>query len=165
VLNPALNPDSIDAAPATEERRRFAEGIADMLRSDRGRCQGPGAPWRRGGWRMRCRSSRRQTSDAQQGAGESRHAAADLLAQLKMFAAGRAVTEKTLLQIGQCLEDQDGLQRVEAQPRRSQDNDNLRRFANAVLTASRSDRRPVSILKSGDTVVAAFIHSGSMRWR
>ena len=56
----------------------------------------------------------------------------------------------------------DGLMRVEALPRGDpNDNDNLRRFANAVLVAEPTAiGGPVSILKSGDTVVNAFIHAG-----
>jgi hypothetical protein len=56
----------------------------------------------------------------------------------------------------------DGLIRVEALPKGDpNDNDNLRRFASAVLAAEPTAiGGPVSILKSGDTVVAAFIHAG-----
>jgi predicted RND superfamily exporter protein len=56
----------------------------------------------------------------------------------------------------------DGLMRVEALPRGDpNDNDNLRKFANAVLSAEPTAiGGPVSILKSGDTVVNAFIHAG-----
>ena len=56
----------------------------------------------------------------------------------------------------------DGLIRVEAQPKGDpNDNDNLRRFANAVLAAEpNAIGGPVSILKSGDTIVKAFIHAG-----
>jgi predicted RND superfamily exporter protein len=56
----------------------------------------------------------------------------------------------------------DGLMRVEALPKGDpNDNDNLRRFASAVLAAEPTAiGGPVSILKSGDTVVEAFIHAG-----
>ena len=56
----------------------------------------------------------------------------------------------------------DGLMRVEVLPKGDpNDNDNLRRFATAVLKAEPTAiGGPVSILKSGDTVVAAFIHAG-----
>jgi hypothetical protein len=56
----------------------------------------------------------------------------------------------------------DGLQRVEALPRGDpNDNDTLRKFAGAVLAAEpNAIGGPVSILKSGDTVVRAFIHAG-----
>ena len=56
----------------------------------------------------------------------------------------------------------DGLIRVEALPHGDpNDNDNLRKFANAVLAAEPTAiGGPVSILKSGDTIVKAFIHAG-----
>ena len=56
----------------------------------------------------------------------------------------------------------DGLIRVEALPKGDpNDNDNLRRFADAVLAAEPTAiGGPVSILKSGDTIVRAFIHAG-----
>jgi uncharacterized protein len=56
----------------------------------------------------------------------------------------------------------DGLIRVEALPKGDpNDNDNLRRFADAVLAAEpNAIGGPVSILKSGDTIVKAFIHAG-----
>jgi predicted RND superfamily exporter protein len=56
----------------------------------------------------------------------------------------------------------DGLMRVEVQPRGDpNDNDTLRRFAAAVLAAEPTAiGGPVSILKSGDTIVKAFIHAG-----
>jgi predicted RND superfamily exporter protein len=56
----------------------------------------------------------------------------------------------------------DGLMRIEALPRGDpNDNDNLRRFASAVLAAEPTAiGGPVSILKSGDTVVKAFVHAG-----
>src|SRR6202451_1886379 len=52
--------------------------------------------------------------------------------------------------------------RAEAQPRGDpNDNDTLRKFAGAVLDAEpNAIGGPVSILKSGDTVVKAFIHAG-----
>jgi uncharacterized protein len=56
----------------------------------------------------------------------------------------------------------DGLIRVEALPKGDpNDNDNLRKFADAVLAAEPTAiGGPVSILKSGDTIVRAFIHAG-----
>src|SRR4029453_3629899 len=56
----------------------------------------------------------------------------------------------------------DGLIRVEALPKGDpNDNDNLRRFADAVLAAEpNAIGGPVSILKSGEPIVRAFIHAG-----
>jgi predicted RND superfamily exporter protein len=57
---------------------------------------------------------------------------------------------------------QDGKVRVEVTPRGdSNDNETLRSFADAVLAAEpNAIGGPVSILKSGDTIVKAFIHAG-----
>src|SRR4029077_10645903 len=56
----------------------------------------------------------------------------------------------------------DGLMRVEALPKGDpNDNEVLRKFADAVLAAEpNAIGGPGSILKSGDTVVKAFIHAG-----
>src|SRR5712671_7483252 len=56
----------------------------------------------------------------------------------------------------------DGLTRVEALPRGDpNDNETLRRFATAVLAAEPTAiGGPVSILKSGELVVRAFIEAG-----
>ena len=56
----------------------------------------------------------------------------------------------------------DGVIRVEALPRGDpNDNETLRKFAAAVLAAEPTAiGGPVSILKSGDTIVRAFIHAG-----
>ncbi len=56
----------------------------------------------------------------------------------------------------------DGKTRVEALPKGDpNDNDTLRKFANAVLKVQPDAiGGPISILKSGDTIVKAFIHAG-----
>ena len=56
----------------------------------------------------------------------------------------------------------DGITRVEALPRGDPDNnETLRKFASAVLAAEpNAIGGPVSILKSGDTIVKAFIQAG-----
>jgi uncharacterized protein len=58
----------------------------------------------------------------------------------------------------------EGQVRVEALPRGDpNDNDTLRRFANAVLAAEpMAVGGPISILKSGDVVVEAFIQAGCL---
>jgi hypothetical protein len=50
--------------------------------------------------------------------------------------------------------------RVEALPRRSKRQRYAAQVRRRVLKPSRMRSRPVSILKSGDTVVKAFIHAG-----
>ena len=86
-----------------------------------------------------------------------------VLAQLKMSLQAEPVTEKTLpSDLVNAWKTKDGLQRVEALPRGDpNDNETLRKFAAAVLAAEPTAiGGPVSILKSGDTVVKAFVHAG-----
>jgi hopanoid biosynthesis associated RND transporter like protein HpnN len=163
VLNPALNPDSIDAAPGDQENVDSLKESADMLRRTAGDAKGPGAVASR-----RLADALSKLAEANE---ETRNKAQAIfvtplqivLAQLKMSLQAEPVTEKTLpSDLVNAWKTKDGLQRVEALPRGDpNDNDNLRRFANAVLTAEpNAIGGPVSILKSGDTVVAAFIHAG-----
>ena len=82
---------------------------------------------------------------------------------LKALLPAQPVTLKNLPpEIVNSWKAKDGLIRVEALPKGDpNDNDNLRRFADAVLAAEPTAiGGPVSILKSGDTVVRAFIHAG-----
>jgi hypothetical protein len=83
--------------------------------------------------------------------------------QLKNTMLAGPVTLKTLPpELLNSWKSKDGLIRVEALPKGDpNDNDNLRKFADAVLAAEPTAiGGPVSILKSGDTVVRAFIHAG-----
>ena len=86
-----------------------------------------------------------------------------VLEQLKNMLQAQPVTLKTLPpDLVNGWKTKDGLMRVEALPRGDpNDNDTLRKFASAVLAAEpNAIGGPVSILKSGDTVVKAFIHAG-----
>ena len=86
-----------------------------------------------------------------------------VLDQLKNSLQAQPVSLKTLpADLVAGWKTKDGLIRVEALPRGDpNDNDTLRTFANAVLAAEpNAIGGPVSILKSGDTVVKAFIHAG-----
>src|SRR5205085_8759626 len=83
--------------------------------------------------------------------------------QLKNTMQAGPVTLKTLPpELVNSWKSRDGLIRVEALPKGDpNDNDNLRRFADAVLAAEpNAIGGPVSILKSGDTIVRAVIHAG-----
>src|SRR5213082_1268832 len=86
-----------------------------------------------------------------------------VLGQLKNTMQAQPVSLKTLpAELVDGWKAKDGLMRVEALPKGDpNDNDTLRKFANAVLAAEPTAiGGPVSILKSGDTVVKAFIHAG-----
>jgi hopanoid biosynthesis associated RND transporter like protein HpnN len=163
VLNPALNPDSIDAPPGDQENVDSLKESAEMLRKTAGDSTGPGAVASR-----RLADALSKLAEASE---DTRNKAQAIfvtplqivLAQLKTSLQAEPVSEKTLpSDLVNAWKTKDGLQRVEALPRGDpNDNDNLRKFANAVLAAEPTAiGGPVSILKSGDTVVAAFIHAG-----
>ena len=163
VLNPALNPDSIDAAPSDAENIEALQGSAGNLRKVAGDAKGPGAV------------ASRRLADALSKLADSNQATRDktqaifvsplkiMLDQLKNSLQAQPVSLKTLpASLVNSWKTKDGLIRVEALPRGDpNDNDTLRKSAAAVLAAEpNAIGGPVSILKSGETVVTAFIHAG-----
>jgi hypothetical protein len=163
ILNPALNPDSIDAPPSDQENVEALNETVENLRKTAGDGKGPGAAASR---RLADALSKLATSDE-----ATRNKAQAIfvgplkvvLDQLKNSLQAQPVSLKTLpADLATAWKAKNGLIRVEALPRGDpNDNDNLRRFANAVLAAEPTAiGGPVSILKSGDTVVNAFIHAG-----
>jgi len=87
----------------------------------------------------------------------------NVLDQLKKSLQAQPISLKTLPpDLVSTWKTKDGLQRVEALPRGDpNDNETLRRFASAVLAAEPTAiGGPVSILKSGELVVKAFIQAG-----
>ena len=163
VLNPALNPDSIDAAPSDAENIEALKGSAGNLRNVAGDAKGPGAV------------ASRRLADALSKLADSNQATRDktqaifvsplkiMLDQLNNSLQAQPVNLKTLpVDLVNSWKTKDGLIRVEALPRGDpNDNDTLRKFAAAVLAAEpNAIGGPVSILKSGETVVKAFIHAG-----
>jgi hopanoid biosynthesis associated RND transporter like protein HpnN len=163
VLNPALNPDSIDPAPSDAENVEALKGSAESLRKTAGDAKGPGAV------------ASRRLADALSKLAGSNQATRDktqaifvtplklVLDQLKKSLQAQPISLKTLpADLVNSWKTKDGLQRVEALPRGDpNDNDTLRRFASAVLVAEpNAIGGPVSILKSGETIVKAFIHAG-----
>jgi uncharacterized protein len=163
VLDPALNPDSVDAAPSDEENVESLKEAAGSLRKAAGDATGPGA------------LASRRLADALSKLAGTDQAMRDkvqavfvapmklVFDQLKISLKAEPVSLKTLpASLVNSWETKDGLQRVEVLPRGDpNDNDTLRKFASAVLAAEpNAIGGPVSILKSGDTVVRAFIHAG-----
>ena len=163
VVGPALIPDSVDAAPTGEENVEALKSSVDSLRRTAGDGKGPGAV------------ASRRLADALSKLAGSTQATRDkaqnifvtplkiLFDQLKNTMQAGPVTLKTLPpELLNSWKSKDGLIRVEALPKGDpNDNDNLRRFADAVLAAEpNAIGGPVSILKSGDTIVKAFIHAG-----
>jgi len=163
VLNPALNPESVDEPPSDAENVDALKGTVESLRKNAGDAKGPGAV------------AARRLADALSRLADSNEATRDktqtifvaplkaVLDQLKNALQAKPVSLKTLpSDLVRGWKTKDGLMRVEAQPRGDpNDNDTLRKFAGAVLQAEPTAiGGPVSILKSGDTVVKAFIHAG-----
>jgi hopanoid biosynthesis associated RND transporter like protein HpnN len=163
VVGPALNPDQVDAAPSDEENVEALKSSVDSLRRNAGDGKGPGAV------------ASRRLADALSKLAGSDQATRDkaqnifvaplriVFEQLRNTMQAGQVTLKTLPpELLSSWKSKDGLIRVEALPKGDpNDNDNLRRFADAVLAAEpNAIGGPVSILKSGDTIVKAFIHAG-----
>ena len=163
VVGPALNPDSVDAAPTDQENVESLKSSVDSLRRAAGDGKGPGAV------------ASRRLADALSKLAGSDQATRDkaqnifvtplkiVFDQLKNTMQAGPVTLKTLPpELLNSWKSKDGFIRVEALPKGDpNDNDNLRRFADAVLAAEpNAIGGPVSILKSGDTIVKAFIHAG-----
>jgi hopanoid biosynthesis associated RND transporter like protein HpnN len=163
VLGPALNPDQIDAPPSDQENVEALNSTVANLRRTAGDAKGPGAVASR---RLADALANLANSDEQ-----TRNRAQSIfvaplkitLDQLKLALQAQPVSLKQLPEdLVSQWRSKDGLIRVEAEPKGDpNDNDNLRRFANAVLSAEpNAIGGPVSILKSGDTIVRAFIHAG-----
>jgi len=163
ILNPVLNPDSVDAAPSDQENVESLKSSVESLRKTAGEAKNDGAV------------AARRLADALSKLAESNQATRDkaqnvfvaplkiVLEQLKNTMQAQPVSLKTLPpELVSGWKAKDGLMRVEALPKGDpNDNDNLRRFADSVLAAEPTAiGGPVSILKSGDTVVKAFIHAG-----
>jgi uncharacterized protein len=163
VVNPALNPDSIDAPPSDEENVESLKSSVASLRRTAGDAKGPGA--------VACR----RLADALEKLANSSEAIRNkaqaifvdplkvTLDQLKSSLQAQPVALKDLpADLVNSWKAKNGLLRVEALPKGDpNDNDNLRKFASAVLAAEPTAiGGPVSILKSGDTIVDAFIHAG-----
>jgi uncharacterized protein len=163
VLNTALNPESIDAPPSDAENVEALKGTVESLRRTAGDARGPGAVTAR-----RLADALSRLADSNEAVREKTQAIfvtslKVVLNQLKNALQAKPVSMKTLPpDLVKGWKTKDSLMRVEAQPRGDpNDNETLRKFAAAVLAAEpNAVGGPVSILKSGDTVVKAFIHAG-----
>ena len=163
ILLPVLNPESVDPAPSDGENVESLKSSVDALRKTVGDGKGAGAV------------ASRRLADALQKLAEADQAARDkaqnvfveplkmTLEGMKALLTAQPVTLNNLPpELVSAWKAKDGLIRVEALPKGDpNDNDNLRKFADAVLAAEPTAiGGPVSILKSGDTIVRAFIHAG-----
>jgi uncharacterized protein len=163
VLNPALNPESVDEPPSDAENIDALKGSAESLRKTAGDGKGPGAVASR-----RLADALSRLADSNEATREKTQAIfvtplKVVLDQLKNALQARPVSLNNLPpDLVRGWKTRDGLMRIEVEPRGDpNDNETLRKFAAAVLAAEPTAvGGPVSILKSGDTIVKAFIHAG-----
>ena len=163
VVGPALNPDQVDAPPSDAENVEALKSSVASLRKTAGDAKSVGA------------AAARRLADALSKLAEANQAVRDkaqsvfviplkvTLDQVKNTMQAQTVSLKNLPpELVAGWKTKDGLMRVEALPKGDpNDNDNLRKFADAVLAAEpNAIGGPVSILKSGDTVVKACVHAG-----
>ena len=163
ILGPALNPDSIDPPPSDEENVDALKGTADSLRKAAGTHQGPGAAAAK-----RLADDLTRLADSNEAMREKAQATfveplKIMFEQLRNLLKAEPVTLESLPpDFVKLWKSEDGITRVEVLPRGDPDhNETLRKFASAVLAAApNAIGGPVSILKSGDTIVKAFIEAG-----
>ncbi len=163
MLEPALNPDQVDPPPTDKENVDSLNSSAEALRKTAGDASGPGADAAR-----RLAKALAALAGADQATRE--HAQAVFVAPLKiafdqlrtMLTAQQVTLENLPPDIVSSWKTKDGQIRVEVLPNGDpNDNDTLRKFAAAVLKVEpNAIGGPVSILKSGDTIVGSFIQAG-----
>ena len=162
-LNPALNPDSVDAAPSDAENVAALKDSAESLRKLAGDRKGPGADTAK-----RLADDLSKVAEASQPVRDKVQATfvaplQIVLSELRNAMQAQPVSLQTLPpDIVNAWKTKDGQIRVEALPKGDpNDNDTLRKFASAVLEAEPlAVGGPISILKSGDIIVKAFIQAG-----
>ncbi len=163
ILDPAINPDQVDPAPSDEENVSALKDTAESLRKTAGEHQGPGAAASR---RLADDLTRLASADqATRDKAQSVFVTPLLIAldQLRQSLQAQPISLATLPpDLVNSWKTSDGKVRVEVTPRGDpNDNETLRNFADAVLVAEPDAvGGPVSILKSGDTIVRAFVHAG-----
>jgi hopanoid biosynthesis associated RND transporter like protein HpnN len=163
VLGPALNPDQVDAPPSDDENRSALQDSADSLKKLIAGKSGAGA---NAASRLADALGKLAAADQPMRDKVQNVFVAPLqiaLAQLRDLLEAQPVTLQNLPDnLVSMWKTKDGQIRVEALPKGDpNDNDTLRAFADAVLAAEpQAVGGPVSILKSGDTIVSAFIQAG-----
>ena len=90
ILDPALNPDSIDAAPSDEENVEALKGSAESLRKAAGDAKGPGAVASRRLADALSKLAEFESGHARQGPGHLRRPAEGDARPAQEFAAGRS---------------------------------------------------------------------------
>lgn len=162
-LNPILNETTRGTAPSDDENIAALKGSVESLRKVAGDDKGPGAVAAR-----RLADALAKLAQASKATREKAEATFIsplnvALDQVRGLLKAQPISVKNLPP--DILHDwtaDDGRTRVEAQPKGDpNDNATLRKFAAAVLKVEPTAiGGPISILKSGDTIVRAFIHAG-----
>lgn len=162
-LKPALNPESVDEPPTDQENVTALKQTVESLRKVAGDQKSEGANQSR-----RLADNLEKVANADEATRNKIQTvfAAPLKLMLAQLRLSMDATEITLDNLPPAIvnswKTKDGQSRVQALPRGDpNDNDTLRKFAGAVLQAEpNAVGGPISILKSGDTIVTAFIHAG-----
>ncbi len=163
VLEPALNPDQVDAPPTAEENVAALRSTAEALRKVAGDQTGPGAQAAK---RLADDLTKLVQADPPVRDKVQQVFVAPLqiaLTQLRNVLKAQPVTLETLpADLASAWKTKEGEIRVQVLPKGDpNDNDTLRAFADAVLSVEPlAVGGPISILKSGDTIVSAFIQAG-----
>lgn len=162
-LDTVLKPAQPGAPPTDGENVAALKGSVTSLRKAAGNDPGPGAEAQR-----RLAYALEKLAQADKPMRDKAEATfitplKIALDQLRNLFKAQSITAKSLpADIVNEWTTSDGRTRIEAQPKGDpNDNDTLRKFAAAVLKVQPDAiGGPISILKSGDTIVKAFIHAG-----
>lgn len=162
-LDSILKPTARGTPPTDEENIAALKGSAESLRKTAGDDKGPGSVAAR-----RLADALSKLADADKAMRETAETVFIsplnvALDQVRSLLKAQPVTVKTLPpDILDDWKSADGRTRIEVQPKGDpNDNDTLRKFAGAVLKVQPDAiGGPISILKSGDTIVSAFIQAG-----
>jgi hopanoid biosynthesis associated RND transporter like protein HpnN len=162
-LEPALSAENGNAPPTDEQNVTALKAAAGTLTRLAGAAEGVGADTAK-----RLAASLTRLADADQARRQAVEAAFIVplrvaLGELRGYLHAAPVTQATLPEnlLRQWVSP-DGRVRLQAVPKGDpNDNDTLRKFAEAIQAQfPEAVGTPVSILESGDTIVAAFLHAG-----
>ena len=162
-LQPVLQPEDAASAPTDAQNIAALNSTADTLNRLAGAANGRGSEAAK-----RLATSLTRLSQADKAKRDQAETAFIMplrtaLSELRDYLQAEPVSLKTLPDdFKQPWVSEDGHTRVQAFPKGDpNDNDTLRRFAQAILTVfPDAVGTPISILESGNTVVRAFIHAG-----
>ncbi|MDB5627767.1 MAG: hypothetical protein JWQ51_107, partial [Tardiphaga sp.] len=163
VIGPALNPKEVDAAPTDAENVESLKLAVTSLRGVIGNQTGSAATTAK-----RLADAMEKLANATQQMRDTVQATFVMplqiqLTQLRGLLQASAITMENLpKELVDLWKSSDGKIRVQVLPKGDpNDNDTLRTFADSVLKVEpNAVGGPISILRSGDTIVTAFVHAG-----